>query len=223
MAVILQDDFQRPDGAVGSPVVGGPYTVVAGTWAIQGGALRTSASLANAYMTFPAVRDIDITWVDRNMSGASGMVFRWVDVNNHWLLYQPVGTGATWTLARRVAGNYITFWTGEVADATDVVRVICSGRFIYVLINGKLQGAVEDGFHAAAAANSAAGFWINSDTTQHMDDVLAQDTNTAVVPGGYDGGQASVLLDQRTPTARTTGMNIYKGRNTADDDTPEVA
>lgn len=220
MATFLTDTFTRGNSTTspGTPETGGPYTAAAGTWGINSNALYTSASLANAVLTYPAARDIDVTAKFLTASDASGIVLRYVDLNNYWTLYQPVGTAALWTLARRVAGALATMWTGPVMAAGDIARVVAFGSTIYVFINGKFYGSVADPWAAVPSATCPAGFYIASSTAAHFDDVTAVDT-TAIPAGSGDGGNATVLTDQRIPAARQTNAYIYKGRDTAALDT----
>lgn len=220
MATLLSDTFNRANSTTvpGTPATGGPYTAAAGTWGILSNALYTSASLANAVLTFPAARDIDVTATFVTVSDASGIVFRYVDLNNYWVLYQPTGIGAQWTLARRVAGTLINQWSGPAMASGDVARVVAFGPGIYVFINGRFYGSVSDMWATIPAANSPAGFYIASSTVAQFDAATALDA-TAIPAGIGDGGSANVLTDQRIPAARATGAFIYKGRDTAALDT----
>ena len=55
MTTYLQDSFNRANGALGTPDVGGPYTIVSGAPTISGNRL---ASLA--VITFAAAIDLNI-------------------------------------------------------------------------------------------------------------------------------------------------------------------
>lgn len=224
MVTYLSDDFNRANStsSPGTPATGGPYTVAAGTWGINSNALYTSASLATAVLTYPSGRDVDITVKFLSASDASGIVFRYVDLNNFWTLYQPASANARWTLARRVAGTLVSVWDGPIMAAGDTARVVAYGPTIYVFINGKFYGSIADNWATVPATSAPSGFYVSSSTVAHFDSVTAVDA-IAAPSGSSDGGTAGVLTDQRIPAAPQTGAYIYKGRDTAALDTIGVA
>ena len=213
MASLLTDDFNRANSTtvLGWLVSGGAYTVRLGTWGINGNAAYTSASLANAHVTFPAAANVDIQATFPVLVASAGLIARWVDTSNYWLL----GTsGSGWALCRYLAGSITPIVTGPVFADGDVARLITIGKNIYAYINGKLVMYWEDQYYSAATA--VAGFRISSSTTFRIDDLSAADA-PASAPGAPTTGKVidldEMLMLDIDPTPPRDGW-LYRGRDT---------
>lgn len=209
MADLLIDDFNRANSTnnPGTPQVGGPYTVRAGTWGIIGNELYTSSSTANALLTFPAAFDVEVSF-KIGLMASSGVVARYVDANNFW--YVGWDSGNVATLFRRTAGTLYGLGSSRALSVWDTLTIVGFGGYVYGLRNGQLFAAAEDGF--VASTPTAAGVRINSSTSARIDDLAARDATTR--PGGLEGATAAMVeLTYSETTPISTGF-VYKGRDT---------
>jgi len=209
MAIYLQDDFNRTNSTTspGTPVVGGPYTVLVGTWGINTNQLYTSASTASSVITAPAAADIDITATNTVLGASSqGMLFRVQDATNFW--YWGISSG-TVILQKRTAGVALNYASVTGGAAGDTFRAVAKGNDIWTFYNGTLFLKVTD---PAFNTQTKVGFWINSSTAARWDNVLAQDPPTD--PTGVDGATATVPTDDDYAATLSSAI-LYKGRDTA--------
>lgn len=215
----LWDDFNRTASTtvIGSPVSGGPYTVVTGTWGVIGGVLAgqvyTSVSTASSYVTFPAAADVDITFqIPATGATTTGVLLRYVDASNRWFFGYTQGTGLT--LSRTVTGTgVILFGLNRTALATDVYRVIAKGPMFYIFLNGLLRATVYD---TALQTATVCAIWMNSTAAARMDDLLV-----VAAPADPLAGFGSGTTDTALGTSDVTGAAIpsstgweYRGRDT---------
>lgn len=234
MSVIFQDAFTRANSttAIGSPTIGGPYTVVVGTWGINNNSVYTSASTASAKVTFPGSYDFDAEFQVTTQPGTAsmGLMFRYVDANNFWMVY--VGSGSLF-LWRNVAGVGTNIANLGAVLATDTFRVVGKGTYIYVYINGVRLFKIEDQYSTTA---STMGYWSSSTTAGRIDNVTVDDTPPADMTNGVHNG-TSTLLDESlangsNPVAAANALEdvtlasdstvetswLYKGRDLRADD-----
>lgn len=208
-----RDDFTRANSTStpGTPNVGGPYTLRNGTsWGINSNQLYTAVSTAEAQITVPGEIDLDFQVKIKAVGTSPGLMFRWIDTSNFWLI--TFGT-TTPGLYRRTAGAYTQFATFKTAAVNDVYRVVCRGRYITVLRNGRSIATQEDLW--ASQATATVGFRLNSDITSRLDDAI-------LLPALEDPltSDAPVLT---TNTARDLDSFLYKGRDTKIADQGAVA
>lgn len=202
--VLYQDTFNRANSTnvPGTPAVGGPYTVRTGTWGISNNQLYNSVSTAESQMTFPGVIDPDFQVKIRTLGNHPGLMWRWVDANNFWLLTM----GSAPNLWRRVGGTYVQFTSGLPASiAGDTYRVVAQGKYIKVLRNGKTIASVEDPWFSSATATM--GYRFNSDTTARLDDAF-------LGPAPTESLSADVPTIDTPDGAQDPGAFLYKGRDT---------
>jgi hypothetical protein len=226
MAVLLSDDFNRADSTnvLGSPQVGGPYTVVSGTWGIQTNRAYVSVGLTGSKVTFPAAKDIDISITlggGVSSSVQHGAMFRYVDASNFWALHARTGSGTVGLyLTRGGVNNLMLQWDHSSTTGT-VLRAVAVGPNIAVYANGVLGGVMQDPFWDNNA--SAAGLLSWGSGIPHFDSVLASDaTSVAAVddwgtnPEAFDGVDLGFTADADYLTS------LYKGRDTAAADESEI-
>jgi hypothetical protein len=201
------DDFDRADSASspGSPVEGGPYTVVAGTWGISGGALYTSASTAEAMITFPGLVDADFTLTVGAYGTNGGLMFRYIDASNTWLLNWSATQISLW---RRVGGTWTqkgNTWA-KATVAGDILRLLTVGRTILIYRNGVEILNADDEFYNVATATM--GYRNYNDTTMRLDEGILH-------PGVLPTSSGDLVIPDRIATAPTYGQgHLYKGRDT---------
>jgi hypothetical protein len=212
---LIQDSFNRANSAtvLGTPDVGGPYTVQTGTWGISGNEAYLVTGLTNAQVTFPAAFNLDIS-VKIGSAGLSssvlpGLMFRWVDANNHWLLNRAA-TGF-FGLYRCVAGTYTQVVNDFPTVVGDVVQAKAYGDQIAVYVNGKQYALVTDQF--TTGSPSLAGLRSGGVSAPKWDDLLAQ--SLAALPTSWgsspSGDSPAPLLFDSTSTFTPS---LYKGRDT---------
>lgn len=202
------DSFNRADSTntPGTPGAGGPYTVVAGTWGINGNALYASASTSEAQMTFPGLVNFDMTLKVSAIGPSGGLLFRWVDASNTWMLQW---TTAGYYFFRRTAGTWAQQGNGWVRPpaANDVVRVIGVGRTLLAYRNGALIATAED--HYFGVATATMGYRFHTDTTTRLNEAVLQ---PGVLPSNPPGDVPTPETFLTDP-AHDSGF-LYKGRDT---------
>jgi hypothetical protein len=216
-AILLQDDFNRANSttSLGSPAVGGPYTVRSGTWGINNAEAYLSTPAANAHLTFPAAVNVDISAkvpVSPSSQVASGITIRWVDANNHWL-FQAM-SGPTLALYRCTAGVYTQMYSGGPFTVGDVIGLKAFGDQIAWYSNGRQLGQLAD--HWFATAGTDAGLRNSGTSTARWDDLLVREQLT---PLNSWGAPPSIETVPKATITRAGEFaltpSLYKGRNTA--------
>ena len=207
--VVHWDNFDRAPNASGpgSPQVGGAYTMVAGTWTIDAnGRLYTPAS-ADMRMTYPGSFNFDMTFqmpVAPNNNG--GVIFRWTDANNYMMFYRSGNgeTNSTYRLWRNVAGSTADIFSSMSGDPkiTDTIRIIGTGPWIYVYINGTKYTYREDTRSLVGATPSTLGFYSWASPNLCFDNLVVWNTPD-FDPMYPDNGSVA---------------HVYKGRDNYNDD-----
>lgn len=219
LTVYLKDTFTRADSAttLGSPEVGGPYTVLVGTWGVASGQAYVPSGTGKAVVTFPAAIDVDATFQASNYLGGPSFLFRYVDANNYWRL---MNYNNGWTLGRWNAGAWAYNPINASATyATDVARVVAIGTRIYLFINGILRWEQDDYWYTTATATC--GFLIDGTNAGRIDNVLVQTPELAQIPGlMVDGSvanaQGAAQILAATPAPFTGFAYLGHGSRTAD-------
>lgn len=224
MGVLLQDDFNRVNGAVGSPVVGGPYTTVGGSWIIASNELTLSANVTGALLLAPGAFNVDISMKAVSApasSRGSFVVFRYVDANNFWA-FGRAGSG-TVSLVRNVAGSFSAFSDNISSAANDVLRVRAYDEMIFCYVNGVYVAQTQDPFAALTSATQAGIRNGGSSSPITVDDLLIQTQDAPLVsswgasPQGFDG-----VVDVDLAADLILTPSLYKGRDTALQDESEI-
>lgn len=216
---VYSDTFDRPNSTnvIGTPEVGGPYTVVTGTWGINNNSLYNSVN-GEGVVTFPGVSDVDFT-ITIGVHGSNiGVLFRGQDANNIWMA-QSTGSGLN--LQRRRAGTF--YWqagTNRQAVAGDRIRVQALGKWIHCSINDVVVLSAEDFYYNASY--TLAGYQIRFDVTSRIaDGVLAANTALPSVTSEAD----AAALSQASAPADNLNIDpfLYRGRDTKIQDEGAVA
>lgn len=213
--LVLLEDFNRADGAIGTPAIGSSWVNVVGTWGVVGnrGAI-TSGSSASKVTNASGAYNFDVTWRAPVQGGSTGLMFRYVDASNFWLAYS---TGTSFRIYRMHAGSGFDVLNAAygmtTVVSTDVYRIIARGRGIHVLVNGVQKGYLEDPYSATA---TAVGLYADSTTARFDDLILSSDTT-------YAGVTAEVFVDEVVPADKNDGSFLYKGRDHHGDDVGDVA
>lgn len=225
-AILLQDNFDRANSttSLGSPQVGGPYTVRSGTWGILDNKAYQPSGASGATVTFPAAVDVDLQFalgVGPAFSTQPSAVFRYADLNNHWVLHSRSSSnrGALYICS---GGSY-TKMTPDFdysSNPGDILRVVAFGPKIRTYVNGVDRHIeVIDPLYGNGA--SMAGLRSMSSGAGQWDNLLVQEAvpwpDWGAAPEAFDGVEvdfeAAVLL---TPS-------LYKGRDTATADESEIS
>jgi len=188
LAYYFVDDFNRADASVlGTTSFGAKaWATFAGTvaapttatWNILSGKAYTSVSQADACAIITsASTDGTLELVISTQStgyGDSGLVFRYVDQDNFWLLWADKTSGK-YKVMKKSGGTFTTVFTSTVSLADgDVLRVVLAGNVITSFINGVQIHTVTD-----AAFNTSVKHGMRMSST-----------------GGTNGNPNSVRFDQ---------------------------
>lgn len=218
MATLITDAFTRADSATvpGSPSAGGPYTVRLGTWGISSNQLYPVTSTANAHLTFPAAIDFDIS-VTMNVVGATcGIIGRWIDASNYWLL--AVSTTPLLSIQRSVAGTFqIESGIYTLPTPPYTIRFVGRGRYLYGYVGSVLVAITED--FAYPSATTTCGLRCTANTTSRFDDLSGVDSS-ALSSGTF---KEVTPLNLPSTVPQTRGAHILKGRDRKSLDTTSAA
>lgn len=215
MATLYADSFTRANDVtnVGSPTTGGPYTERVGTtWGINANQLYTSTSVTDGLITFPAAIDVDFQAV-LNVDADSGLVFRYVDTSNFWLLSNSTGLVR---LYKKSGGTYYIRANFNAPTFPLTLRVVTKGIRIECYSAGVHRGVFEDDAYAAATATC--GFRMNSSTAGRFDDAIAIDS-----AAGPSAAIVTTTFDTNYGAVGVGAAHVYKGRDRKTDDTSIAA
>lgn len=210
MATLLSDAFTRADSTTtpGTPDVGGPYTVRAGTFGISSNRLycpTPNGSGSGSHLTFPAASNVDISaTLPVTLSGnALSLICRWQDASNMWM---ATVTNGGMFLRRVQAGSYVNYVvSSQIPEVGDVLRFLALGRDLYVFLNGRLKmWSIDQRYNNTY---TVAGVQL-LDNSQRIDDLLAVDATMPNIDGYLDDDPYAVA----DPEERLAFL--YKGRNT---------
>lgn len=214
MTVIWADNFARANSAsaLGTPTTGGPYTVVAGTWGINGEAAYISATTNPSVVTVPASADFQaqFTRATAISNVNAGLVFRYSDASNYW--WCSLRSDYALLYKRQVGVDTLVLMSNETGQNGDVLAIQADGNRISMKKNGRLLGTVVDSFNASAAVG---GMKIDGNVGPRIDDVTWDDTVTPWAVSGFDG----VGLDFDDVIAEGTIVTVpyaYLGRDSVD-------
>lgn len=176
MTVIFADDFNRANNtsSLGTPTTGGPYSVVSGTWGINGNQGYISAG-GTSIVTFPAAADIEVqfTVAGLQLVNAQSVYFRYADANNSFRLNYTTNSGLS--LIRRFSGTDATIWSPSASAVPvangDVLKIVCIGQFIAIYQNGNLLIGID---YPLLTTGTACGYHATS-TGHRFEDVSVDD------------------------------------------------
>lgn len=209
------DAFNRADSTTnpGATSASRTWSSARGTWGITSNALYTSASnttgqgaiLVTDFGDSDATLSIDAAARTGNIVQL-GLVFRYVDLNNHWywVVYRDNGANPKYFLIKRVAGSDTTVATGSLANNNAcTVSVELSGSSIVGKVDGSSIASTSD-----SALSTATSFGCNIyGTTTHTLDNFA-----------YAGGRiVSGTQSTETDTANA-GMPLTVGSQAEESD-----
>ena len=136
------DNFNRADGAIGTPIVGTALTVDTGTFSIANNKLQTGSAGNNRALVSVGQTDYVVEAVFSAAAGtAQWLWFRTVDTNNFYRLGVGAGLGNTLFINKFVGGSQalLSQVTGpiyqSIVNAGDRIRVVCRGRRFRIYVN----------------------------------------------------------------------------------------
>ncbi len=133
------DDFDRPNGPLETDQEASPVWSVLGTELLitDGNLESTGGDETSIAVTDPGWSDVSVGLVVGNVTPGSGLLFRFVDFNNHWSVV-AAPEFATWNLVLTVNGEAVQSWpTGLTGtDSGTRLAVQAQGPEIQVFVNG---------------------------------------------------------------------------------------
>lgn len=199
MTTLLQDSFNRANGAIGTPDVGGPYTVRSGAPTISGNRL---ASIG--LVTAPCA--VDLNMVITNVASVSGgIVFRYIDLSNYW--YFGIASGVLQLFRHQGGTQRLVFNTRINNAGNQISRIVTKGKIIAMYLDSFCLGAVEDPYFSSATIH--AGVWNTQPTT--FDDLLITDDLSLL--NAIDGEDSSAP-DNQAPSSLDIQGFLLKGMET---------
>lgn len=106
-SIEVEDDFNRSDSTHLGPV----WTEVEGDWAIREQTLMNAPQKGQYITIAPSLfgatqrAAVDFTSTENNMLRRFGLIFRYQDPNNYYLLYRQAGASSTLRIAKIVEGH----------------------------------------------------------------------------------------------------------------------
>ncbi len=175
----ILDDFERPDGVLGDDEASDPkWSVLGPELKIIGGQLVSDGSdQASLAVTDTGWADVSLGLIVGDTPAGSGLLFRFVDLNNHWSLVAAPDF-ATWNLVVTVDGEIIqSVATGLTSTAAGTrLAVLAQGPEIRVFVNGQPVGSIVDPTFQTA---TAAGVFASSGGVATFDEFFAVDAPIA--------------------------------------------
>lgn len=151
--VLLSDDYNRADGAVGASPTGGLTLTVTGTAtpAIVSNQLSASAATGTAYATYDvgvANGVFKIKLGNRQSAAGFGIPIRFASTTNHLLLCRVSSGTQNWRLIKRVASTTAVdvYVSSAPMTAGDTFEITLNGTAISITLNGSAfwSGTVTD-------------------------------------------------------------------------------
>ena len=171
----FSDDFNRPD----SSSLGSSWQEIAGDLVIKDGALRNTlqngdhvavvTTLSGATESAAA----DFTSVDNNLGPRFGVVLRYQDKRNYYLVYRQVGGSSRLVIARFVNGVQKILASASVSNPTRNVPFRLAGRVSETTLTLEFNGAVKVTATDSTFGAGRVGVLIGagtSKTSQHLAD-----------------------------------------------------
>lgn len=175
----ILDDFERPDGALGGDestepvwsVLGPDLMIIEGQVVSDGGDQPSLAVIETDWA------DVSLGLVVGDTPAGSGLLFRFVDLNNHWSLVAAPDF-ATWNLVLTVEGEVTQSQATGLSSTAAGTRlaVLAQGPEIRVFVNGQPVGSVVDPTFQTA---TAAGIFAASGAAATFDEFFAVDAPIA--------------------------------------------
>lgn len=211
------DDFERPDvvpsaTALGTPV-NGPTWTQAGSLGITNGASYASAGGENIAVV-PAAFNVDITYIVQTTGVDAGIVFRYRDTANNWLLQFEAGQPVR--LYRRLLGTHYQYTTYPMTLVAGMrIRVLTVNTAIFIYVNDRLAYTLED-IYSVPATDTFAGIRQGA-ATSRIDSIHVMAANTAEIES--IGSLTNVVDSGNIGTVDQQTSHVYKGRDTKTLDT----
>ena len=189
---IVQDTFDRADDpdSMGDAGEGGTWEPVVGTWGIREDAAVTAGGEGNGpFLTVvpdgngDGLTEVTMTVVEEG----AGLVFRFLDADNHWSITANPGVG-TWSVDRVIDGEseLVGELAGPTGDDTTLsveqkgssLRFLLDGEEYLALTDGALADQLQGGLIAAGSTNGEAR-WNRFLVLAYPDDASGATTTTA--------------------------------------------
>lgn len=144
------DNFNRADGAIGTPTIGTALTVDVGSFTIASNKIATGTAGNNRALTTIASSNYAVETIFSASTAAAWLWFRAVDTSNFYRLGVGAGLNNTLYLEKFVGGAMAsqTVVSGPVFQSIlapgDKVRVVCRGRRFRIYVNDTFWQEVQD-------------------------------------------------------------------------------
>lgn len=192
---LIQDSFDRADSTtgLGTADTGGTWAEPNGDFGIDTNEAYTPNSVTFGHAHIDAAdADVDmrVTVATLGGDGNAGLIFRWSDSDNYWVLFIN-GVTDQMQLGKVISGSFNNVSTTDIAKgAGDELRVITNGSRIRTFWNGGFADNITDAFNENETNH---GLWINNNTAWRLDDYLCR--TLPVVPTG-DGTDIDDSFDR---------------------------
>lgn len=137
----VTDDFNRADSAttLNTSSSGHTWVAEAGTWGIDTNQAYLPTPTTDArVLVETGASDCTIEVTLATIGNRPGISFRYVDLNNYWVVHRVGGLG--YLILKRVAGSWTTVHTEAMSTANgDVLKVVLSGSSIEFWVNAVLK------------------------------------------------------------------------------------
>lgn len=164
----FSDDFTRPDATV----IGNGWQQAQGQFVVSGGELRNAAVIATDLAVQPALRgrtqsaEADFASVDNNAKPRFGIVLRYQDPRNYYLLYRLTGGTSVLRISRIVNGAERILASVPIANPTPNSFFHLSGRAWGTLLILELGGVPKLSVTDPTFASGSVGVLMGSSSTK---------------------------------------------------------
>lgn len=184
VALYVSDNCTDTDGTVIASHVVAPVNVPGGSWAnfvntceIRGNKIgRIGTTALNAYFGCfkeggQAAGTLTVDYANLGTQGDpyAGIIFRYSDSSNYWILRQTAGT--TLNICKVVAGaegaGSANYTVAALLSATHSLGIVTSGNSISSYLDGVLLGTITDSFNATATKIGVRGYYGTTNGTDY--------------------------------------------------------
>ncbi len=175
----FSDDFNRPDNTA----IGAAWTQVAGSFVINGTMLKNAPQAGNAIAVVSALSgatqtaSADFTSAHNNPGPRFGIILRWQNATNYYLVYRQTGGSSRLLISKIVNGVETILGSASLPNPTKGVPFHITGSIAGTTLkldfNGVTKVTIADGTYSTGKAGIMVGADRSSTIQQQADNFTA--------------------------------------------------
>lgn len=156
---LVQDSFDRANGAIGTADSGQTWSVLSGNWTVESNKARNTFGGTQSFCVIDAgIADctLEVT-VSGTLNSGGGIAFRFTDANNG--LFIEIANGSQTVIYKLQGGGFTQLSIISMSWAAgDVMTVVLSGTSITLKKNGVVAGSTTSSFNQTATKHGLRDF-----------------------------------------------------------------